>query len=194
MRSEGFGGCRACVDSSVCQGRRRCSSRFREHDSGVRQARSGNIGNRSIESYLSEFSEQQGREESTGEEIAKELMTFIRAPYDDTFGTLVEPPALGFYLAGYSPKEHTSTEWEFTLTKSGGPPTKPRPDNQFGASWRGAFGMAGLVIGYGSVRRAQHQTAIEPQTPFFQSTNPRFSFAWANLGTRSLPVRRGWSS
>jgi hypothetical protein len=104
---------------------------------GVLTYGAGNIGKRSIESYLTEFDENHQGQYGTGEEIAKQLMDFIRGQYDAAFGALAEPPVLGFYVAGYSPGQHTGTEWEFTLTKNPSVPIQPRPDDQFGASWRG---------------------------------------------------------
>ncbi len=109
---------------------------------GVLSYGAGNIRNRSIESYLFEFSDtlkaQQNHAQLNGQEIAQRLLEFIRQPYDECFSSLAPPqrPNLGFYVAGYSPGQHLGTEWEFVLPQNE-QPTQPRPDDQVGASWRG---------------------------------------------------------
>jgi hypothetical protein len=64
----------------------------------------------------------------------------MRAPYDAVFGKLPveQRPLMGFYIAGYAPgpEQHTGTEWEFVLPQDS-TARQARPDNQFGASWRG---------------------------------------------------------
>ena len=105
---------------------------------GVLAYGAGNIGNRSIESFLYEFSGMHDFAADTGEQIAHKLLQFMRAPYDSAFGQSPDPqkPVLGFYLAGYSPEQHLGTEWEFVFPQDL-KPRQPRPDNQCGASWRG---------------------------------------------------------
>lgn len=109
---------------------------------GVLAYGAGNITNRSIESFLYEFNDQlladAKHAELTGEAIAKRLIKFMQAPYEAAFAHLSMPqrPVLGFYLAGYSPKQHLGTEWEFVLPQND-QPFQSRPDEQCGASWRG---------------------------------------------------------
>lgn len=108
----------------------------------------GNIGNRSMESFIHEFS----REERTSPEaqadrsvqaVANRLYSFMRNHYDPVFSSLPEAhrPAIGFYVAGYSPdayppNQHLGAEWEFVLPQAQ-QAVRAREDNVVGASWRG---------------------------------------------------------
>lgn len=108
---------------------------------GVVSYGAGNIGTRSIESFMYEFNETLSSDPlptPTGEAIATRLINFMRSPYDTAFGQLPidQRPVLGFYLAGYSPSRHVGTEWEFVFPKDA-QPHQPRLDDQFGSSWRG---------------------------------------------------------
>jgi hypothetical protein len=112
----------------------------------------GNIGNRSMESFVHEFSQSErmgGAAPAAGvplipegpktvEAIATRLLAFLRNHYDHTFGSLPEPqrPVIGFFLAGYSPNEPLASEWEFILPQAQ-TPVRARPDALVGASWRG---------------------------------------------------------
>jgi hypothetical protein len=112
---------------------------------GVLTYGAGNIGQRSIESFIDEFNEKLITEHKgqishlKGEQIVTEFFDHIRAPYDQTFGQIppAQKPILGFYLAGFSPGSHLGSEWEFVLPQSD-KPAKPRSgEAEFGASWRG---------------------------------------------------------
>jgi len=108
---------------------------------GVLTYGGGNIGTRSVESFLSEFSESLSDEkeaELTVDSVTTKLLRFIRDPYDRHYTEVpVEKrPPVGFYVAGYSPRQHLGSEWEFVLPNDPAP-RKPRPDDKFGASWRG---------------------------------------------------------
>ena len=105
----------------------------------------GNIGNRSMESFVHEFSQlerQDAASEKTVQAIAQRLMLFLRGHYDPAFGSLPEPqrPVIGFFLAGYSPNPNQNqplaSEWEFLLPQTPAP-VRAREDQQYGASWRG---------------------------------------------------------
>ena len=97
----------------------------------------GNLGHRSVESYIEEFSSE-SRLTLNCKDLANALLLFMRTPYDAVFGPLqlADRPVMGFYVAGYGPGEHLGTEWEFVLPQDTA--ARPaRPENQFGASWRG---------------------------------------------------------
>ncbi|TAM84560.1 MAG: hypothetical protein EPN47_00115 [Acidobacteria bacterium] len=108
----------------------------------------GNIGNSSIESIVSQFSAQIRAEQEqnfTVQQIAKRLLEFVlprfnNRPQPTPAGAAqpVQPPPLGFYLAGYTRGQEpgSGSEWEFTLPNDN-EPRQARPDNVFGASWRG---------------------------------------------------------
>ena len=103
----------------------------------------GNIGNSSMESMVAQFGKSLNGEELkpfTVEGIAKRLLEFMRKAYDERFATVpVEKrPALGLYVAGYGsePDPGPGSEWEFVLPADS-VPRPSRPDNTFGASWRG---------------------------------------------------------
>ena len=62
----------------------------------------------------------------------------MRTPYDAAFGNLqpADRPLMGFYVAGYAPGQRVGSEWEFVLPQDAAA-RQARPDDQFGASWRG---------------------------------------------------------
>jgi hypothetical protein len=99
----------------------------------------GNIGGRSIENYIREFSEKESKTtlDST-EALTKRLREFLLAPYQSTFGELpaAQQPVLGVYVGGYSPNNPLGEEWEFVLPQDSAPKAV-RPATEFGASWRG---------------------------------------------------------
>ncbi len=101
----------------------------------------GNIGKRSVESFLNEFSEsylEKKPKDCSVEEIAKNLLNFIRGSYEKEHSEIPpdQRPVIGFLLAGYSAGKHLGSEWEFVLPKNNAP-VQPRAEDQFGASWRG---------------------------------------------------------
>jgi hypothetical protein len=97
----------------------------------------GNIGNRSVESFVQEFSETVTTGSSV-EEIAGNFLTFIRGHYDQQFRDVPQQnlPVVGFYIAGYTSGRPLATEREFVLPQHE-TPVVPRSDDDFGASWRG---------------------------------------------------------
>lgn len=125
---------------------------------GVLTYGGGNIGKRSIESFLTEFSElitKENPQSWTVESITERLLNFIREPYAKQHADIPveKQPRVGFYVAGYSPAVHLASELEFVLPVHNAP-IKPRGDDQFGASWRGVsipftrlhFGMDPRVL------------------------------------------------
>jgi hypothetical protein len=105
---------------------------------GVLAYGAGNIGNRSVESFLDEFNERSDLENENAEVIATKLLEFMRGPYNAAFGQAPQQqrPMMGLYLAGFSPKHHLGSEWEFQFPIDA-KPRIARPDDQLGASWRG---------------------------------------------------------
>lgn len=104
----------------------------------------GNIGTRSIESLVLEFSRRLGvlvKHASTVEAVSRGLDRFIRGIYNEAFEAVPieekrEHLKLGFFISGYSPKKYLANEWEFEL-----PDIKDirevRLEDKFGSSWRG---------------------------------------------------------
>lgn len=118
---------------------------FKVGDIGVLTFGGGNIGNRSIESFVDEFGLQEAgrlqhepRVDRTVQGVATRLLAFMRDHYDPVFGALPEAqrPVIGFYVAGYSPGQPLASEWEFLLPAAQAP-TQARQDGVMGASWRG---------------------------------------------------------
>jgi hypothetical protein len=110
---------------------------------GVLTYGGGNIGNRSMASFVHEFSQNQSAQPANDrsvQAVADRLLAHIRGYYDTAFGALPEPqrPVIGFYVAGYSPSpdQHLGAEWEFVLPQAQAS-TPVRPGNVVGASWRG---------------------------------------------------------
>lgn len=111
---------------------------------GVLTYGGGNIGNRSMASFVHEFSQNErtlpADTNRSVQAVSDRLLAHMRHYYDPAFGSLPEPqrPAIGFYIAGYSPAadQHLGSEWEFVLPQAQAS-TPARPDNLVGASWRG---------------------------------------------------------
>ena len=112
----------------------------------------GNIGQRSMEGLVREFSANIGQLRKV-ESIAQALYQFIKDKYEEQgYGKLEEPPALGFYIAGYSPKGHFPDEWEFVLPRDQ-EAIQVRVAEDFGATWRGIdFPFTRLWMGFAPFR------------------------------------------
>jgi len=118
--------------------------RIEELPIGVMSYGLGNIGARSIESLVLEFSRELERyvtESYTVEAISRGLYKFIKGVYDNAFQEV--PPQqkgkqlkLGFFVGGYSPDRFLAEEWEFELPSSEDI-KRVRDDDKFGISWRG---------------------------------------------------------
>lgn len=113
----------------------------------------GNIGRRSIESYVHQFS--RSRQEGASQDVevvGEEFFAFMQKHHADAFGTLPidQQPGLGFVVAGYSTDEnkHLASEWEFILPFNT-EPVAMRPQDEIGASWRGVQDpFIRLMLGY----------------------------------------------
>lgn len=105
----------------------------------------GNIGSRSMESLVHDFSRledanDEGRADKSVEAVARRLHEFINGFYPNEFRAVQEAqrPMVGFYVAGYSAggQHHLGAEWEFVIPQQA-EPVQARDDNGVGASWRG---------------------------------------------------------
>ncbi len=100
----------------------------------------GNIGQRSIESFVHEFSQMEktrAQGKINVERTAHRFFDFMKRHYTKAFGAMPEPkPAMGFMIAGYSDEEHLASEWEFLLPHHQSP-QRVRNQNEVGAAWRG---------------------------------------------------------
>ena len=110
---------------------------------GVLTFGAGNIGNRSVESFLGEFNEGNAKDlkpTHSIEKVAQDLHDFMRGPYEKAHEqTPTESrPVMGFCVCGYfdDPHQHLGSGWEFKFP-SAGKPQLMLPDQQLGASWRG---------------------------------------------------------
>ncbi len=111
----------------------------RDAPAGVMTYGLGNIGNRSIESLVLDFSRQ--TDIRAVEDVARGLFEFIRAHYD-TAQESVPPeqrPFLGFYVAGCSPSRQDSTialgfllERDRPLENTDSAILRPQPRELFG--------------------------------------------------------------
>ena len=120
-----------------------------EHNIGVMVYGIGNIGQRSIGSYLDEFA----RKNTSLEEVkvnAEKLLEFLRKKYEDNFKSTEQDqlPTLGVMVGGYGPEQHLAETWEFLLPSSN--EVRPtRPKHGFGASWRGvSVPFSRLYVGF----------------------------------------------
>ena len=96
----------------------------------------GNIGPRSIKSFVEEF----GRgltmdDQKPVRDVAEALLTHTRDAYLEHYDGQT-PTEIGFMVGGYSPDVALAEVLEFTLPNSVSPQSV-RADDQFGASWRG---------------------------------------------------------
>lgn len=118
--------------------------RIRELNMGVMSFGLGNIGTRSIENLILEFSRTLNDyvvEPYTVEAVSNGLYKFITGVYNDAFKDIAlekkrKQLRLGFFIGGYSPDSFLAEEWEFEL-----PDVKEnrrvRPLEKLGSSWRG---------------------------------------------------------
>lgn len=123
---------------------------------GVMSYGLGNVGHRSIESLMREFSVKLRKDVKTVDGVGKALFKFMKKEYDAHAEALPdgeELPALGFYLAGYSPGQVFAEEREFQLPADS-KPTTPLEKEEFGATWRGVIApFFRLSMGYGTLVR-----------------------------------------
>jgi hypothetical protein len=100
----------------------------------------GNIGKRSIESYVIEFEGKLRSEDAqllNVKNIGKSLFEHFHSIYNSEYTNVPETkwPVLGVYVAGYSENNPMAEEWEFVVPKT--ELRLVREHNKFGASWRG---------------------------------------------------------
>ena len=115
--------------------------RFQDLPIGILVYGIGNIGVKSIRTILREFNKENpiSPESSyTVQGAADALLQFMRQKYDENFKTYKpdEKPTLGVFVAGYSKDASLGEEWEFQLPDDNSARI-PRPNDDFGASWRG---------------------------------------------------------
>lgn len=96
----------------------------------------GNLGQRSIQGVLREFSETYNGADDI-KAVSENAFAFLNKEYQTAVGSKPGPgDVLGIYIAGYSPREPFPEEWEFLLPMDTTIKTVRAPVN-FGASWRG---------------------------------------------------------
>jgi len=112
----------------------------------------GNIGPRSIGSFIHEFGKKLTEPEDV-EKVAADLLAFLRSQYDAQLRDVAQVPAeqrpqLGVLIAGYSPNEPLADEWEFVIPFDQ-TPRRVRPPGTFGADWRGvSVPFTRLYVGF----------------------------------------------
>jgi hypothetical protein len=94
----------------------------------------GNLGPRSVQGLMRDFSKENADSPSV-KSTGQQLYRFFSEEYH-THVTGEPLPGLGFFIAGYSPGEPFPDEWEFLLPRDE-KCRQVRPADQFGASWRG---------------------------------------------------------
>jgi len=139
----------------------------------------GNIGPRSIGSFIVEFNRQQAQVPKTAvKDIATDLLTLLQREHHAAFGGLDLPqqPSLGVLVGGYSDKQVLAEEWEFVLPGDTAP--RPvRPQDQFGAAWRGVAGWFNRL--FFGIDPSYHQdlTQLGVQQQNLQATMQKYSMA-----------------
>lgn len=101
----------------------------------------GNIGARSIASYIQEFSRTKGanyNESIVVQDVAQTLFYMIKEKYDQFYGAVVmkERPELGFMIMGYSKNDLVPQEFEFSFPHDLGI-KRVKEQHFFGLEWRG---------------------------------------------------------
>jgi hypothetical protein len=118
--------------------------RVKELPIGIMTYGLGNIGARSIESLVLEFSRSLStfvKKPYKVKAVSLGLHGFIKKVYDEAFqGIPMEQKQkelrLGFLVGGYSPRKFLAHEWEFELPQSENI-REIRKEDKFGSSWRG---------------------------------------------------------
>lgn len=110
--------------------------RLGNHNIGVMTYGIGNIGSRSIGSYLSEFAQKHAT--NVVKDNADNLLKFLKEKYDEHHKGTEEGqlPALGIMIGGYGPDQHLPESWEFVIPAATAPKLV-RERHNFGSSWRG---------------------------------------------------------
>ena len=111
-----------------------------KHHIGILTYGSGNIGRRSVESFVIEGTRDltDGDKQSVFE-TTKKLLRHFSQGFEEQYQGVAEDkkPGLGVFVAGYSGEKNSlAEEWEFNIPKDK-KPKKVRPSEDFGASWRG---------------------------------------------------------
>lgn len=104
---------------------------------GVMTYGSGNLGPRSVGSYIAEFSRTK-LQSGEVKDVSDTLFQFLRDAHATAFAQLSpeKRPPLGVFIGGYSTNKPLAEEYEFVLPGSDAAKAV-RPMAQFGAAWRG---------------------------------------------------------
>jgi hypothetical protein len=135
---------------------------------GVMSYGLGNIGHRSIESLMGEFSNDVviELEDQSISGVGQALFAFMKEVYDphrDALPEDEEVPALGFVLAGYSEGEVFAEQVQFEFPGDGSP-VSTLGKEEFGAAWWGvAAPFIRLSRGYGPLVRMRLSEAGLPE-------------------------------
>lgn len=118
---------------------------------GVLTYGAGNIGRRSVESFVREFSRSQtaatDKVPVDVEQISRQFHLFMQQQHAGAFGEMPaeQQPAMGFIVAGYSGDEHLASEWEFILPNDS-EPRRVQQQDVIGAAWRGVHNPFSRLI------------------------------------------------
>jgi hypothetical protein len=154
----------------------------------------GNIGRRSIESFVHEFSRTEkarNDERIDVEQTAQRFFSFMQEHHSQAFSQLEGvQPALGFIIAGYSEsgQQYLASEWEFILPFHQAA-IEVIPQNEIGASWRGVDGpFARLMFGIDPRLEAQLVQSGMPQQEVDRFKQVAAGFA-TNVIFDGMPLR-----
>ena len=102
----------------------------------------GNMGQRSIGSYILECSRDLQDVATTVRGVADRLLKHLSDTHKSMYSALPadKQPGLGIYVAGYDPNAVAPVEWEFVIPRDA-EPRIVRPQEVFGAAWRGMEGI-----------------------------------------------------
>lgn len=129
---------------------------------GVMSYGLGNVGHRSIESLMREFSAGLKKDQKTVDAVGKALFKFMKKQYDAHAEAQPEGdelPGLGIALAGYSDGEVFAEQMQFELPGDVKPTTALEKE-EFGALWWGvAAPFFRLSMGYGPLVRVRLEEA-----------------------------------
>lgn len=98
----------------------------------------GNVGPRSVGSFIDDYARGLGQRELTVEKVTRGLLETLEEVYKKEFGGVDQTtwPRLGVFVGGYSSGNPLAEEWEFDIPTQN-KPVRVRTPETFGASWRG---------------------------------------------------------
>ena len=129
----------------------------------------GNVGPRSVGSFIAEYSRQTNKDHGV-EGVAQGLLKTFQDVYKKEFSGFDQEkwPSLGVLVGGYSPENPLAEAWEFVFP-GGDKPSRVRAPKTFGASWRGV---------------------IRPFTRIYEGIDPQLAYDLRKQGIKDKELKK----